>query len=69
MTEEDKGMLRDIFAGLAMCGLITKNIGAPQDMAEASYRMADALMEARDKGEELGLAAIKPRKRYIRKSA
>jgi hypothetical protein len=52
-----------------MCGLITKNIGAPQDMAEASYRMADALMEARDKGEELGLAAIKPRKRYIRKGA
>jgi hypothetical protein len=69
MTEEDKGMLRDIFAGLAMCGLITKNIGTPQDMAEASYRMADALMEARDKGEELGIAAIKPRRRYLRKGA
>jgi hypothetical protein len=69
MTEEDKGMLRDIFAGLAMCGLITKNIGAPQDMAEASYRIADAMMETRDKGEELGIAAVKPRKRYLRKGA
>ena len=69
MTEDDKGMLRDIFAGLAMCGLIMKNIGTPQDMAEASYRMADALMEARDKGEDLGIAAVKPRKRYLRKGA
>jgi hypothetical protein len=69
MTEDDKGMLRDIFAGLAMCGLIMKNIGTPQDMAEASYCMADALMEARDKGEELGIAAVKPRKRYLRKGA
>ena len=59
MTEEDKGMLRDIFAGLSMCGLVMRNIGTPQDMAEASYRMADALMEAREPKETIGLPAIK----------
>jgi hypothetical protein len=61
MTEEDKGMLRDIFAGLSMCGLVMRNIGTPQDMAEASYRMADALMEAREPKETIGLPAIKKR--------
>ena len=61
MTEEDKGMLRDIFAGLSMCGLVMRNIGTPQDMAEASYRMADALMEAREPKETIGLPAIKRR--------
>jgi hypothetical protein len=68
MTEEDKGMLRDIFAGLALCGLITKSIGTPQDMAEAAYRMADAMMETRNKDdeEELGIAAVKPKRKYLR---
>jgi hypothetical protein len=68
MNEEDKGMLRDIFAGLALCGLITKSIGAPQDMAEAAYRMADAMMETRNKDdeEELGIAAVKPKRKYLR---
>jgi len=61
MTEEDKGMLSDIFAGLSMCGLVMRNIGTPQDMAEASYRMADALMEAREPKETIGLPAIKKR--------
>ena len=61
MTEEDKGMLRDIFAGLSMCGLVMRNIGTPQDMAEASYRMADALMEAREPKSTIGLPAIKRR--------
>ena len=39
--------------------------------AEECYRFADEMMEARkeeqDDGEELGIAAIKPRRRYVKR--
>ena len=69
MTEEDKGMLRDIFAGLAMNGWIINGDYSKEEIPQMAYIMADAMMEAREKGEELGIAAVKPRKRYLRKGA
>ena len=43
--------LRDWFAGMAMQGFISidDNLPAPQDIAEFSYTIADAMLEARKK--------------------
>jgi hypothetical protein len=59
MTEEE---LRDCFA---MLRAIT---GAS---AIECYEFADEMLEVRkkDEGEELGIAAVKPRRRYNRKGA
>lgn len=42
--------LRDWFAGMALSGLLAPalNVHVPE-MAEAAYRMADAMLTARDK--------------------
>ena len=61
MTEEDKGMLRDIFAGLAMNGCIINGDYSKEEIPQMAYIMADAMMEAREKGDELGIALIKKR--------
>jgi hypothetical protein len=61
MTEEDKGMLRDIFAGLAMNGWIINGDYSKEEIPQIAYVMADAMMEAREKGDELGIALIKKR--------
>jgi hypothetical protein len=70
MTEED---LRDCFAMFALTGLVMMNKEPYDDeaVAELSYTLADAMLKARkkDEGEELGIAAIKPRRRYNRKGA
>jgi hypothetical protein len=70
MNEED---LRDCFAMFALCGLVMMNKEPYDDkaVAELSYTLADAMLEARTKreGEELGIAAVKPRRRYNRKGA
>jgi hypothetical protein len=49
-ASEDTGMLRDVFGGLAMLGLLARgdNSGRPA-IAEYAYTMADAMMEARAK--------------------
>ena len=61
MTEEDKGMLRDIFAGLAMNGWIISGDYPNEQIPNIAYAMADAMMEARDPEETVGLPAIKKR--------
>lgn len=39
-------------------------------VAKAAYIMADAMIEAREKkDEELGIAAIKPRRRYVKRDS
>jgi hypothetical protein len=35
--------------------------------AEECYKFADEMLEARNKNEELGIAAIKPRRRYVKR--
>ena len=63
MNDEDKGMLRDIFAGLAMNGWIISGDYPNDDIPNIAYVMADAMMEARDPKETVGLPAIKKRVR------
>ena len=61
MTEEDKGMLRDIFAGLAMNGWIISGLYPNDEISSMAYAMADEMMEARDPKSTIGLPAIKKR--------
>lgn len=56
MNEQD---LRDCFA---MLRAVT---GAS---AEECYKFADEMLEARDKEEELGIAAVKTKRQYVRKT-
>ena len=62
MNEQD---LRDCFAMFAMLGLTTKygNDNDPETRSQESYRMADAMLEARKPQETVGLPAIKKRAR------
>jgi hypothetical protein len=65
MNEND---LRDCFA---MFALLRMSFGdtdiAYSNGAEKCYRIADAMLEARNTGEELGIAALKPKRKYARK--
>jgi len=56
LNEQD---LRDCFA---MFRAVT---GAS---AEDCYKFADEMLEARDKEEELGIAAVKTKRQYVRKT-
>ena len=57
MNEND---LRDCFAMFAMMGLlVSKDYG---ELAEEAYQVADAMLVARIKEEETGIAAIKKRR-------
>lgn len=66
MNEND---LRDCFAMFAMLGLTSKygNDNDHETRARESYKIADAMLEARNTDEELGIAALKPKRKYARK--
>ena len=51
LTYQEEGMtLRDYFAAKAMQGLIsTEGAGSAERYAEISYRLADAMLKAREK--------------------
>tara|TARA_R110000868_G_scaffold311109_1_gene572230 strand:- start:204 stop:398 length:195 start_codon:yes stop_codon:yes gene_type:complete len=61
MNEND---LRDCFAMFAMMGAVMMNKEPYDDMAvaELSYNLADAMLEARKPQEEAGITAIRKRK-------
>lgn len=65
MTDQDKEMLRDVFAGLALNGLLTEARGdwSDQAIAELSYSLADAMMEARKPKEEIGIKTVRKSKK------
>jgi hypothetical protein len=65
MNEQD---LRDCFAMFIVNGLISR--ASVFDMKEV-WEMADAMLEARkeDDGEELGIAAVKPKRKYLRRNS
>ncbi len=65
MTDQDKEMLRDVFAGLALNGLLTEARGdwSDQAIAELSYSLADAMMEARKPREEIGIKTVRKSKK------
>lgn len=68
MTDQDKEMLRDIFAGLAMCGLVMMNKEPYNDIAvaELSYNLADKMMEARKPKEEIGIKTVRKGRSYAK---
>jgi hypothetical protein len=51
-----------------LCGIVMRGIDDEiiEDVAINAYKMADAMLEARNKenNEELGIAAVKPKRRY-----
>ena len=68
MNEDD---LRDCFAMFTLCGIVMRGIDDEiiEDVATNAYKMADAMLEARNKNndeEELGIAAVKPKRKYLR---
>jgi hypothetical protein len=63
MNQDDKEMLRDIFAGLALTAIIIRYRGEDTESATiTAYEYADAMMEARKPKEEKGIVAVKRRK-------
>ena len=62
---DDDFKARDIFAGLAMCGMLANPImedATNEDIAFGSYKLADAMIKAREPKEQ-GIASIKNRGR------
>ena len=56
MNDED---LRDCFAMFAMLGIVMKH-GTERDLLEDdAYLMADRMLEARKRKDEVGIAAVK----------
>lgn len=64
MTQEDEGMLRDIFAGLALCGILSCDYSVDEEPAVLAYKYADEMMEARKPKEEIGIKTVRKGKRY-----
>ena len=67
MNEKD---LRDCFAMFALNGILSCNYDVGEEPAVLAYKYADEMLEARNKdnNEELGIAAIKPKRKYLRRS-
>jgi hypothetical protein len=65
LSEQDKEMLRDVFAGLALVGLIVRYRGEDTESASlTAYEYADEMMKAREAKEpESGIVAVKPKRR------
>jgi hypothetical protein len=66
MNEND---LRDCFAMFALTGILSCNYDVGEDPAKLAYKYADEMLEARNTNEELGIAALKPKRKYARKEA
>ena len=70
MTEHDTN-LRDLAAMFAMCGLIMRGENGV-GITDVAYDFADDFMETRANrmdNPDQGIAAIKPKRKYERKSA
>ena len=66
LNDQDREMLRDIFAGLALNGIIIKYGGEDTESASiTAYEYADQMMLAREgkEPEEAGIVAVKPKRR------
>lgn len=59
MNDQDKEYLRDLAALFAMNGLLHQENYEANCLAELAYSIADAMMEAREPKETIGLPAIK----------
>jgi hypothetical protein len=69
MTDDDKN-IRDLAAMFAMCGLIMRG-ESHVDITDIAYDYAEDFMNSRanhDDNPDQGIAAIKPKRKYERKS-
>ena len=68
MNEND---LRDCFAMFALNGIIVNEGTLDDRMPNRAYLIADLMLEARkeDDEEELGIAAVKPKRKYLRRNS
>jgi hypothetical protein len=66
MNEQD---LRDCFAMFALNGILSCNYDVGESPAVLAYKYADEMLEARKEndGEKLGIAAVKPKRKYSSK--
>lgn len=60
MNEQD---LRDCFAMFAMAGLLMRGDNKLESIAEGAYNLADDMLQARKPKEEVGITAVKRRKK------
>jgi len=65
MTDQDKEMLRDVFAGLAMCGWIISGDYPNDQIPNIAYAMADEMIEAR-KPQEIGIKTVRKARNYVK---
>lgn len=66
MKDEDKEYVRAFAAMFAMNGLLSR--GEWDGLMRDSFRLADSFMEELASQDATGIAAIKPRKKYERKT-
>jgi hypothetical protein len=61
MTDQDKEYMRDLMAMFTLCGIVMRGIDDEiiEDVAINAYKMADAMLEAREQKSTVGLPAIK----------
>lgn len=65
MEDED---LRDLFAGMALQGMLAEYGGgalANRELAGMAYNIADAMIEAKYAKPDEGIASVKPRKKRV----
>ena len=64
MTDQDKEYMRDLMAMFTLCGIVMRGIDDEiiEDVAINAYKMADAMLEAREQKSTVGLPAIKRKK-------
>jgi len=63
MNEQD---LRDCFAMFVLNGIVSRGITSHTDLSEVAdnaYKLADAMLEARKKSPDMGITAVKPKRR------
>lgn len=66
MKDEDKEYVRAFAAMFAMNGLLAR--GDWSGLMQESFRLADSFMDELQSQDTTGIAAIKPKKKYERKS-
>jgi hypothetical protein len=66
MTDQDKEMLRDVLAGLSMCGYLINGDYSKEEIPHLAYAMADEMMEARKPKEEIGIKTVRKSRSYVK---
>ena len=66
---EDNEYLEKLYAGFAMVGFLMNGDYSIEEIPSRSKALAKAMMEEEDDEEELGIAAVKPKRKYLRRNS